>query len=148
MLKGEGSGVREVMVYFKITDRQSRRMHIMGESLMKCTRASCSAVMRRSGMHGASLSSRSRPQHGLLIACPIFVCVCVFNPSCAKLVDPPNADPSSPPERDVSAAFGPENAACTRVFGRHLVQSSPLPGSGVSILSAARMWPTKRSLLN
>ena len=43
----------------------------MGESLMKCTRASCSAVIRRSGMHGASLSNRSRPQHGLLMACPI-----------------------------------------------------------------------------
>ena len=52
----------------RLTVRLSRRMHIIGESLMKCTRASCSAVMRRNGMQGASLSSRSRPQHGLLMA--------------------------------------------------------------------------------
>ena len=74
------------------TDKPSLRMHIMGESLMKWTRASCSAVMRRSGMHGASLSSRSRPQHGLLMACPISspsLCACVHLSAPLKLPTPP-----------------------------------------------------------
>ena len=72
------------------TERLSRRTHIIGESLMKWTRASCSAVMRRSGMHGESLSPmRSRPQHGLLIACPILVCRLGFNLSSQTAAEVP-----------------------------------------------------------